>query len=364
MIPPLLLPLLILAALVSPVAAAAPAETRSYYIAKAPAAPGDGSLERPFIVNSAPELTAVLQSLPAHSHIHFLAGTFPCEPIQFKEGWQITGAGMDLTILSALPAEKTAVMMFSDFPTEVRDLTLDANAAASPVPVQGLSIYARRGVVERVKVVESGGPGAEAFPILMAGRGTEPCQFIVRDCLIADTATHSNGSTAIILCRWSSGGVPTPAGSDGDFGLVEGNTILGGGGLGIAGFSHATFRHNYVENTGKPFNGFNSDTGGNSHLVIEGNTFIGSAFPFTSYGVINLGSSGHPSEHARIRGNYIKLDANGYVTSGVRIFGNVLDAEVSGNIIIERTPTKYAESLRSISVEGPGNQRLRLVNNR
>jgi hypothetical protein len=115
---------------------------------------GTGAIDDPFNGSTPAWLDRQLEAIPPQTSIHLGTGTFITRGIQAKNGWRITGAGKDATIIKladeqltdATPGRERCVIYEFDFQGffqyfELSDLTIDCNRQNQPAFTRNLRGY-------------------------------------------------------------------------------------------------------------------------------------------------------------------------------------------------------------------------------
>jgi hypothetical protein len=126
-----------------------------------------GTIDGPLDGSSQANFDYNLNSLPANSTIHILAGTYQTHGVEIKSYQKIVGSGIDVTILQ-FPAgyyvggSGPAVVYTGPAVTnaEVCDLTCDCNILNNSDTYNGIEINGTENAVRRVKVIHCGTYGS------------------------------------------------------------------------------------------------------------------------------------------------------------------------------------------------------------
>lgn len=154
---------------------------------------GKGTISDPFNGHEQHSLDQRLQSIPPRTTIHFTAGEFITSGFQVKEGWRISGAAKNATILkltnNALnentPGHERCVVYEFDFQGflqyfELKDLTIDCNRSNQPAYTKNLKGYsldawivaAKRASISNVRALGTWANPGEGFPCRVYHDGT------------------------------------------------------------------------------------------------------------------------------------------------------------------------------------------------
>lgn len=233
-----------------------------------------GTISDPYDGSTSTKFDAVMNSIPANSAIHLMAGTyqtFGSSAWRLKTQWKLHGSGIDVTILQ-LPsnAPDGCVVVGSPDNTfvtnvEVCDLTCDGNYTSGAKSSAGVELQGTGMAVRRVKVINIASFGAfgEEWGIGISGDGVKESRGnIIEECEVSHYA-GGPGCSAIELGNGS--------------GIVRNNRVF----LTPTNVSYQAFNGswahdvlyegNYVDGAA---NGYYGDTGGSTNLIFVHNTFL------------------------------------------------------------------------------------------
>lgn len=169
---------------------------------------GDGTQNEPFD-GSGLNFDSIRASIPNNTHIHLEAGTYLTNGWELKEGWIITGRGIDKTIIKLnsgvanTAGDQAAVLYRRDFSgfynyNEVSDLTLDTNPLNQAIYtgslngyLEGAIISAKSAKIHNVKLIGAYAKPGEGFPLSIQHDGSTGQTRQI-------TVTTTSGSAAIV----------------------------------------------------------------------------------------------------------------------------------------------------------------------
>jgi hypothetical protein len=216
-------------------------------------------------------------------------------------------------------------------------------------------------LISDVEVYGFGGNRFESFPIIAyanpATTAEVKCNHIFKR-IYAHHNYHNGQGVCIVSCGWNPGLTPSDFTSDKEFHLVE-DCRLEGAYLGTVNASNSYFKNCFVDCKAQDpeygsatlgFTGFQTDTGLNKNIVIDGCTFINSRDNFRNSGCIHMGKP-TPSSSAEIDGVVITnchfhVKPSGFVYSAIHFRRGVKNWSICNNILrIDSSDTRPAAGL-------------------
>ncbi|MCE0522526.1 MAG: hypothetical protein LV480_06410 [Methylacidiphilales bacterium] len=321
---------------------------------------GSGTASDPFNGSTQAKFDALMSGFGANVNIYLLAGTYQtygADSFLMKAGWKIYGAGIGISTIQQTgfnPASHCHNILGNGWSAnniEVHNLTLDGNHAAlnatganADDSFSGAVIYGSNSVVQDVETINLYGDptlGREEFSILLGGANSNGmatnCQIL--DCVThhyAAGATYTNGS-GLGYCTNS---------------LISNCTDDGGNhGVGAAASQNITIENNTT--TMNTVDGFYTDTGTISTLIISHNWLAASQLPiqFNNLGATNV----------EILDNTLTTSNNSNPGNAAAIYlnvGNLTQFQITGNNVIYTGTGNY-----QFIANGGHNSTLSIQNN-
>jgi hypothetical protein len=293
--------------------------------------PGNGTAANPYNGSTEAQFDALMKAIPPNTTIELSAGTFlsdGSDVLSVKSGWTINGAGMGKTILklaghvSANNAKHCNLRGSGITNVQISNLTCDGNATGwnwiAHQAIGGIFFNKSTNVlIDHVEVINCYGDrvqGLEQFSILICGTP----QLLAVNCVIQNCETHeyAPGATYTNGPMISYATNPlisncTDDGSNHGFGFTDTN------GAKITGCT----------STSNTAASFYTDTGANSDLTIESNTFTAALIPIQ----FNSASS---EDHVKILDNALKsYNSTGSGEAAIVLCGQGggIDFQIDGN---------------------------------
>jgi len=309
-----------------------------------------GTLDNPFICNTQPAFDLTMNSLPANSTIHILAGTYQTlgsDGWYVKSGQKILGSGIDVTIIQLVPhAPSGDTVIASHLGTNmvVSDLTADGNYISGVYSYFGVELSGTKLTVSGVKAInlaffdtsagtEAWGIGCNSFgygsTLQSEGNLIEDCEVSQFQGGSAITAIFFDGSPSNSISgimRDNRVYLPSVPFSylafNGTYAhdwLVEGNYVHGGGTAfyGDTGsYSNVVVAHNFFENC---YDGVDLMNGNRNNLTFAFNTIL-----------LNAGANQYYHNDA-----FFFYTASGFTYTNIVITGNIVN--VAGSPVVGMT---------------------------
>jgi hypothetical protein len=239
-----------------------------------------GTLDNPYICNTQSNFDYRMNSLPANSTIHILAGTYQTKGLfgwYVKTGQKIIGSGIDITIIQLITnAPSNDAVIASHFGTNmvVSDLTVDANYISGNYTYYGVVLNGTKSTISRVKAINMAyfdtTVNSESWGIVIQSYGygstIQSEGNLIEDC---EVSQFQGGNISAIAFN----GSPT----NGISGIMRGNRVYlpTNQPFGIQAFNGGWTHNwlvegNFVHGGGA---GFYGDTGSYSNVVVAHNLF-------------------------------------------------------------------------------------------
>jgi hypothetical protein len=331
---------------------------------------GNGTEKNPYDGSTSAKFDALMQSIPASTHIHLGPGTFYTQGtgsigINPKEGWIIEGAGKLKTTIAFNDGRATGAFgnkvignnagVRGGVPSgylnyfSVRNLTIDTNKANQPVftaPVSGALLEAIRGGSNNAEIINvralgiwNGHPTAEGFPFNVEhdNHVSQTNHILFEGCEVIDPQGYHSAISAF-----------GPPGLRGNYMRVTIKNCKVTNHLRGSCFSpvqaiHTEISNNYAYNSGT---GSTMDTGRFIEVHIFKNRWIK-----MHKQAIGMSGGGGPYENVHIHDNYFEMDPGAKGFAGIHGSNNPVAVttglQIYGNTIIQRSRTARAFAFKA-----------------
>lgn len=310
-----------------------------------------GTISQPFDGSTQSKFDTIMNSLPANSTLHLMAGTYQTKgnlAFTLKTGQKIKGAGIDVSILQIISSTTIPDIWAIQGPSggwgeyiEITDLTIDGNYVGGIVNRHGIGINGSNTTIKNVKIINLGygnnDINSEAWGISLSNFPVIPNHSssvgnLIEGCEISNWKGGTRGLTAIGVAGYYFNYITA---------IIRNNRILITGlnrQCAAINFGWATdvlVEGNYIEGASVAFYG---DTGDSKNI-----TYINNTVKNVFYGFLTAGNLSR--QNIKILNNNIEL-ANPNDNSSVEFFhfndlilnpsgimGNYNNINISSNVL-------------------------------
>jgi F5/8 type C domain/NedA-like, galactose-binding domain len=328
----------------TPVAAATPtpvpvplsSPTQQVWIAvRSDGLPGSGTQSDPYDGSTQPKFDALMSQFPTNTAIHLGAGTFQTHggmSWQPKDGWQILGAGIDITTIVQTAIQDSQFQVIGGLANNavVSDLTVDCNYINLAPTLYGTNegigaIAVASGYINNIRVIHAGGQH-ETFTLGFCQYGVNsipPTSVLIENCRVEENGPH----VTAIWAHDSQGTINSDTVPRGGQATIRNCTVMGNGDRTLGGI-------------GFQINGYKS--GIIDHCTASGSVYAiyRDTLPQTNLWITN----------SNVTGVVNAIGLCGSTTDGVTISGNTLAA---GDIIVRTNAATNVTISNNVLLPGP-----------
>jgi hypothetical protein len=318
---------------------------------------GLGTFSKPFYG----DFDVIINSLPAYTVIRLLPGTFISrgycgnagDPV-YKEGQQIMGSGMDVTVIKRDPGfyfnqPVYGLIHSTGDNLKASDLTVDASGTSSYLTkVEGIESHGNNGLFNRIKVTGTCGNQAENFSVFIGDPGPLPYAVstnfgnIVQNCIVTNVlGAYGDGIAAHGSYLLFNNKIYMPVVTN----FIFNYSMFG---LNASATLNGRMINNYVYGGS---DAVHNDTGSHTNLLVAFNTFVNC---FSGINFQPTPNQGFGLSGLKIVGNQFELSTN-YWSSyrvGIGLWNYETTYQPWDGILIEGNAIHFVGDVRPSSIDG------------